>query len=171
MGGSHGFRSVACYQSALFTLAFARPPPVAGLGGNTQLLVGSYSKRHAITHPPRRMASALTAWTRVVSGSVSLPSPGYFSPFPHGTVHYRSRHVACLGPWSAQLPTRLLVSGGTRDPAHTHRAAPYGTVTRSGVPFQALRASHDAMLHGTHPARAVSQPQQRNACMLDTLLV
>ncbi len=79
---------------------------------------------------------ALTAWTREVSGSISLPSPGYFSPFPHGTVHYRSRHVASLGPWSAQLPTRLLVSGGTRDPRHSSGHPRYGTVTRSGRPFQ-----------------------------------
>ena len=28
---------------------------------------------------------APTACTRTVSGSVSLPSPGFFSPFPHGT--------------------------------------------------------------------------------------
>ena len=37
---------------ALFTLAFARPPPVAGLGGDVHSLVGSYSKRHAITPAP-----------------------------------------------------------------------------------------------------------------------
>ena len=28
---------------------------------------------------------ALTACTHPVSGSISLPSPGFFSPFPHGT--------------------------------------------------------------------------------------
>ena len=30
-------------------------------------------------------SSAPTACTHTVSGSVSLPSPGFFSPFPHGT--------------------------------------------------------------------------------------
>ena len=110
---------------ALFTLAFARPPHVTCLGGDTHLLVGSYSKRHAITHAPRRVPSALTAWTHAVSGSVSLPSPGYFSPFPHGTMRYRSCRVACLGPWSALLPTRCLVSGGTRD---TSRSQHTGSV-------------------------------------------
>jgi hypothetical protein len=30
-------------------------------------------------------AHALTACTHTVSGSISLPSPGFFSPFPHGT--------------------------------------------------------------------------------------
>ena len=34
------------------------------------------------TPSPRR---ALTACTHPVSGSISLPSPGFFSPFPHGT--------------------------------------------------------------------------------------
>ena len=29
--------------------------------------------------------SAPTACTHTVSGSISLPSPGFFSPFPHGT--------------------------------------------------------------------------------------
>src|SRR4028118_589835 len=33
MGSSHGFRSDACHHDALFTLAFARPPAVAALGG------------------------------------------------------------------------------------------------------------------------------------------
>src|SRR5690625_4999867 len=32
-----------------------------------------------------RPKSALTACTHTVSGSVSLPSTGFFSPFPHGT--------------------------------------------------------------------------------------
>ncbi len=47
----------------------------------------------------------------------------------------------------------------------------YGTVTRSGVPFQALRVVSSVLLMGTHTHRLVSQPQQRNACMLGTLLV
>ncbi len=34
------------------------------------------------TQSPRR---APTACTHPVSGSISLPSPGFFSPFPHGT--------------------------------------------------------------------------------------
>ena len=34
------------------------------------------------TRSPRR---APTACTHTVSGSISLPSPGFFSPFPHGT--------------------------------------------------------------------------------------
>jgi hypothetical protein len=57
-----------------------------------------------------------TAWTHTVSGSISLPSPGCFSPFPHGTVRYRSRRVGSLGRWAAQLHTGLHVSGTTQVP-------------------------------------------------------
>jgi hypothetical protein len=32
-----------------------------------------------------KCSSAPTACTHTVSGSISLPSPGFFSPFPHGT--------------------------------------------------------------------------------------
>src|SRR5665213_1293356 len=32
-----------------------------------------------------RIAPAPTACTHTVSGSISLPSRGFFSPFPHGT--------------------------------------------------------------------------------------
>src|SRR5579885_2735550 len=31
------------------------------------------------------LSHASTACTHTVSGSISLPSPGFFSPFPHGT--------------------------------------------------------------------------------------
>jgi hypothetical protein len=55
-----------------------------------------------------------TAWKRTVSGTLSLPSPGCFSPFPHGTVRYRSLRVVSLGQWAAQLQTGLHVSGPTQ---------------------------------------------------------
>ena len=56
-----------------------------------------------------------TARTQTGSGSVSLPSPGCFSPFPHGTVRYRSLGVACLGEWAPQLHTTLPVCGATQE--------------------------------------------------------
>jgi hypothetical protein len=46
------------------------------------------------------------------------PLPGCFSPFPRGTLRYRSRGVFSLGGWSPQLPTGYLVPRGTRDTAH-----------------------------------------------------
>ena len=56
-----------------------------------------------------------TARKQTVSGSISLPSPGCFSPFPHGTLRYRSLRVGSLGKWAPQLHTGLLVSGATQE--------------------------------------------------------
>jgi hypothetical protein len=68
---------------ALFGLGFPSAPPY-GL-----------TLRHSVTRRPimqkvRRRAfpcghSSSTACRRTVSGTISLPSPGCFSPFPHGT--------------------------------------------------------------------------------------
>jgi hypothetical protein len=114
MGSSHGFRSAGCHGCALHTRVRSasgydclKPATPSNSSGHTP----KGTRSRLSTNGPR----ALTAWTRSVSGSVSLPSPGCFSPFPHGTVRYRSRRVVGLGPWSARLPTRLLVSRGTRD--------------------------------------------------------
>ena len=46
-------------------------------------LVGSLCKRHAVI--PRIAAGTPTACRRTVSGTISLPCLGCFSPFPYGT--------------------------------------------------------------------------------------
>jgi hypothetical protein len=100
--------------SALFTLAFAMAPPVTGL------TVPRRVTRRIILQKARRQPTLLqasgpsTACKHPVSGSISLPSPGYFSPFPHGTVRYRSLCVCSLGRWSPQLHTALHVCGATQ---------------------------------------------------------
>ena len=52
-----------------------------------RLKLAAYSK--SLTHytkgTPSPHEGAPTACTHTVSGSISLPSPGFFSPFPHGT--------------------------------------------------------------------------------------
>ncbi len=59
---------------------------------------------------------APTACRQTVSGSISLPSPGFFSPFPHGTKFTIGRGVVfSLGGWSPQIPTGFLVPRGTRE--------------------------------------------------------
>ena len=73
----------------------------------------------------------------MVSGSISLPSPGFFSPFPHGTCPLSViRSVFSLGEWSPQIPTRFHVPRGTQDPAsllHTFRLQDYHPL-RSAFP-------------------------------------
>ena len=71
---------MACDYLALFTLAFAPAPELLFLS----LAAYHDSQAHSTkgTPPPFR---AVTSCRSTVSGSISLPSPGFFSPFPHGT--------------------------------------------------------------------------------------
>ncbi len=82
------------------------------------------------------MLCPLTAHQQAVSGSVSLPARGFFSPFPHGTVRYRSLWLFSLGTWSSRLPSGFPVSAGTH--VTGPRAVPlgYGALTPSGGPSQ-----------------------------------
>jgi hypothetical protein len=48
-------------------------------------LVGSLCKRHAVTQSCINAEQAPTACKHTVSGTISLPCLGYFSPFPYGT--------------------------------------------------------------------------------------
>src|SRR5215213_5974990 len=66
---------------ALFRLAFALAPAVTALAlphPLTRWLILQKARHHPL-------ARTLTGCRRTVSGSISLPSPGFFSPFPHGT--------------------------------------------------------------------------------------
>ena len=110
MGSSPGFVSTPCHSCALFRLAFATAPAVTALTWRqrvTRRLILQKARRHTLrSQPPRgltsgpharppkgepqsigikRRHSAPTACRHTVSGSISLPSPGFFSPFPHGT--------------------------------------------------------------------------------------
>ena len=79
MGRSHGFASTTTNYSALFRLAFATAPHLKCL---TSLATVT---RRLIMQKARRQPKPPTACKRMVSGSISLPYSGFFSPFPHGT--------------------------------------------------------------------------------------
>jgi hypothetical protein len=82
MGRSHGFASTTANCGALFRLAFAAAPPLKGLTSLatvTRRLIMQKARRH------RAERATPTACRRMVSGSLSLPYSGFFSPFPHGT--------------------------------------------------------------------------------------
>ena len=81
MGRSLGFASTTTNLFALFRLAFASDPPLNGLtmlATVTRRLIMQKARRHQTSLAP-------TACKRMVSGSISLPYSGFFSPFPHGT--------------------------------------------------------------------------------------
>ena len=79
-GRSHGFASTTTNYGALFRLAFATDPVL-----NTLTSLVTVTRRLIMQKARRHHKVAPTACKRMVSGSVSLPCSGFFSPFPHGT--------------------------------------------------------------------------------------
>ena len=79
MDRSPGFGSTPCDYDALFRLGFPTPPLTV------RLATKSKSLTHYTKGTQSQNKSAPTACTYTVSGSISLPSQGFFSPFPHGT--------------------------------------------------------------------------------------
>ena len=84
----------------------------------------------------KRHYSASTACRHTVSGSISLPSPGIFSPFPHGTCTLSvARKYLALGggppcfPRDFSCPVVLKVIG------RSLTIFAYGTITLCGSPF------------------------------------
>ena len=78
MARSSGFGSTARNFTPYSDSVSLRLPYAVKLATNHKSLT-HYTKG---TRSPLR---APTACTHTVSGSISLPSPGFFSPFPHGT--------------------------------------------------------------------------------------
>ena len=79
MDRSLGFGSTACDYAPYSDSVSLRLPYTVKLATNSKSLT-HYTKG---TPSPNKLAP--TACTHTVSGSISLPSPGFFSPFPHGT--------------------------------------------------------------------------------------
>jgi hypothetical protein len=79
MARSPGFGSIACDYSPYSDSVSLRLPYSVKLATHNKSLT-HYTKGTQSPHE-----GAPTACTHTVSGSISLPSPGFFSPFPHGT--------------------------------------------------------------------------------------
>ena len=108
MDRSPGFGSRASDERAL-TLAFTVAPvstTLTCLIPLTRWLVLQKARRH-------RINSAPTPCKHTVSGTLSLPLQGDFSPFPHGTRSLSACNVVSLGSWSTQLHTEFLVLRAT----------------------------------------------------------
>ena len=80
---SPGFGSTTTNSFALFRLGFPPAPALLRLNlaryRNSQAHSTKGTPSEGLPLPP-------TCCGRMVSGSLSLPSPGFFSPFPHGTT-------------------------------------------------------------------------------------
>ena len=115
---------------------------------------GTRSGLRLATHSPP------TACRQTVSGSISLPSPGFFSPFPHGTgsLSVAREYLALEGgpPRFLRGFTCPVVLGyaGQRD----QRDFAYRAFTFCGGSFQSLRLSPDLITLRGSPTSA---PQPR----------
>ena len=101
MDRSPGFGSASCYFIALFRLALASAPSL-------KLLTSQHNATRRSVLQKVRCRTLIVLHLLVNTGF-----PGFFSPFPHGTMRYRSLIVFRLGGWSPLLPTGFLVSRGT----------------------------------------------------------
>ena len=141
-GRSQSFASAAGDYHALFGHAFA---PGAGVHALTlaadERLVGSLCKRHAVTP-----CGAPTACRRTVSGTLSLPCPGCFSPFPHGTRPLSvSRECLALADGAAGF------GQGSSDPALLRVRPGLARVPRTGLSPTPARLSRRVPLRALLP--------------------
>ena len=84
---------------------------------------------------------APTACRQTVSGTISLSSPEYFSPFPHGTCSLSvAKEYLALGDGPPEFPQDSSCPAvlGDIDPGSLIHFA-YRTFTFYGEPFQALQ--------------------------------
>ena len=127
-----------------------------------QQLAGSLCKRHAVRHSVLRRHSPPTACRQTVSGSISLPSPGFFSPFPHGTgsLSVAGEYLALEGgpPRFLRGCTCPVVLGYAHQ--RDQSAFVYRAVTVFGGPSQGLRLAPDFVTLRVTPMSA-PQPQAR----------
>jgi hypothetical protein len=126
---SSGFACTACDSIALFRLAFASAPDLRPLTlphTVTSRLIMQKARRHTLPCGH----SAPTACKRTVSSSISLPSPGFFSPFPHGTSS-----LSVVGKYLA------LPDGPGRFPRNSTCSAVLGKSTKGRAGFR-LRGCH-----------------------------
>ena len=113
-----------------FRFAFAPEGLKLALQGN--------SPDHAKGTPSPIKDRALTACKHLVSGSFP-PLPGFLSPFPHGTgsLSLSKTYLAFdsgLPKFTPDFSCRTLLGWSAEETS----VFPYGAVTHSGAPFQAL---------------------------------
>jgi hypothetical protein len=169
MARSLRFGSTACDSNALFRLAFATATPHGLTSPHTitRRLILQKARSH-ITHRTSRCKLLRLVGTRF-QVLFHDPSPGHFSPFPHGT-----------GPLSV-IRKYLGLPGGpggfTRDSTspvllgntpRRHSTFVYRTLTVYGRPSQTIRLPERFVTscESGSSHQVVPQPRTRNACRL-----
>src|SRR5579862_1052710 len=163
MRRSPRFGSTARDSNALFRLGFptATPHGLTSPRTVTRRLILQKARRH-----PGRLRRLVSTRFQVLFHD---PSPGCFSPFPHGTSSLSvTREYLGLAGGPARFtrdfsgPVLLGITPGS------HVSAAYGAVTRYGRPFQVLPLP-SRFVTPRQPGRAgqaVPQPPPRNDCRL-----
>src|SRR5437868_5556349 len=84
-----------------------------------------------------------TACKRVVSGTISLPSQGFFSPFPHGTGSLSvRRECLALRDGPRRFPQGFSCPAVLRCPLRVRMIFAYAAFTPYGAAFQRASANH-----------------------------
>src|SRR6476469_5785527 len=168
MGRSLRFGSTACDSNALFRLAFATATP-HGLTlphTVTRRLILQKARGHFTLAEARTLPRLVGTRFQVLFHD---PSPGCFSPFPHGTGSLSvTREYSGLGggpPGFTRNFSGSVLLGNT--PGSPLDFA-YGAITRYGGAFQRLPLPRRFVTpcRDGSPGQAVPQPRLRNACRL-----
>jgi hypothetical protein len=154
---------------ALFRLAFAPAPPhgLTSLHTLTRRLILQKARHHPPTHS-RNCTPGSDGLQAHGFRHYFTPLPGYFSPFPHGTLHYRSPDLFRLSRRSCQIHTSLHETRATRV------RHPYTYIIlhlRDSHPLRSAFPHRSTRQRSVHLASAetngnVPQPLTRNACRL-----
>ena len=158
MGSSPGFGPNPCDF---------RPVQTRFRYGSGYLSLNLATKIDSLGHSPKGTRSGLpplarrhcpsTGCRHTVSGSISLPSPGFFSPFPHGTGTLSViRWYLALESGLPSFPQDSTCPVVLRIPLRYLQHYAYGPVTPSGCPFQNIQ------LYCKYPTCAVLQPPPYN---------
>ena len=136
MRRSPGFGSANTDYIALFRLGFPAASSLKDLTlpvPATRRLINQKARGH-------RIAPAPTACRHTVSGSISLPSPGFFSTFPHGTgaLSVIGLYLALEG-GPPSFPQDFTCPVVLRIPLRPSQPFAYRPVTFCGGAFQPLR--------------------------------
>ena len=100
-----------------------------------------------------------TACKHAVSGTISFPSQGFFSPFPHGTSSLSvAEEFLALEDGPPEFPRGFSCPVVLGSPTKRDDLFAYGTITPCGYPFQGIRLRSALVTLWLLRARAGSGP-------------